>query len=386
VKSRSTPARRVLGPREDPRVPALIDWFAGHPRSLPWRRGRTPYRIWVSEVLLQQTRVAQAAPYYRRFLRAFPTVTALARASEEQVLKAWEGAGYYARARNLHRAARYLVRERAGALPRRSEELRELPGVGPYIAAAVASLAFQEPVVALEANGLRVLARWTLERGDPRRPTVRRRLERWAGARLPAREPGRFNEALMELGETVCLPLRPACGDCPVAAHCRARQELPDPATLPARRPRPAKPRIEAAVVAVRRRGRWLVLRRPSSGLLGGLWELPGGKVETDERPIDAARRELREETGLRAGPLVAWGLFHHEYSHFRVALHLFRAFGARGAVRCHGRRHRWVGLAELRRLPLPRATLKMLPSLRETEAGDRASPGSGSRRGRTAA
>ena len=355
----------------------LLEWFASHRRPLPWRRRPTPYRIWVAEVLLQQTRVAQAAPYFIRFLQKFPTVQALARATEQEVLKAWEGAGYYARARHLHRAARQLVDERDGQIPHRSAELRELPGVGPYIAAAVASLAFHEPDVALEANGLRVLSRWTLERGDPRRAAVRERLRRWALERRPPARSGEFNEALMELGETVCLPAHPRCEACPMASHCRARQELPDPGAIPVRRPTRTKPLVEAAVVAATRRGRWLVLRRPSSGLLGGLWEFPGGKMNPGERPSAAARREFREETGLDAGPLEELGVVRHEYSHFRVALHLFRSRTSRGRLRARGRRHRWVGWASLRRLPLPRATLKMLPVLRPPRSRDRVSRGS---------
>ncbi len=375
------PRRRSAGPRvtagADPRVRSLLVWFRRHRRPLPWRQHRTPYRIWVAEVLLQQTRVAQATPYFERFVRRFPTVRDLARTSEEQVLKAWEGAGYYARARHLHQAARILVRERGGQLPHRVEELRQLPGVGPYIAAAVASLAFHAPEVALDANGLRVLARWTLERRDPRRAPVRHRLVRWAEDRLPRTRSGEFNEALMELGETLCLPTHPRCDACPIASLCRARQELPDPGAIPARRPPRAKPLVVASVVAVTRAGRWLVLRRPSSGLLGGLWEFPGGKLRTHEPPVVAARRELREETGLTAGRLEKVGLFRHEYSHFRVTLHLFRSRSVGGKLRVRGRRHRWVGWTELRRLPLPRATLKMIPSLREAPAPDRVFPGS---------
>lgn len=386
MKIRPSPAGARPRGGVDPRVRALLAWFVGHRRPLPWRRHPTPYRIWIAEVLLQQTRVAQAVPYFERFVRKFPTVPALARATEEQVLKAWEGAGYYARARHLHQAAQQLVAERGGALPARSEELRQLPGVGPYIAAAVASLAFHGPDVALDANGLRVLARWTLERGDPRSAAVRRRLHRWALDRRPPARSGEFNEGLMELGETVCLPRRPRCEKCPVAPHCRARQELPDPGAIPARRPPRSKPLVVAAVVAASRRGRWLVLRRPSTGLLGGLWEFPGGKLQRGERPEAAARRELREETGLTAGPLDYLGLFRHEYSHFRVALHLFRSRSVRGGLRTRGRRHRWAGWAELRRLPLPRATLTMIPSLAQAPGPDRVSRGSGSRPGRSGA
>lgn len=302
------------------------------------------------------------------------------------MLKVWEGAGYYARARNLHRAARWLMRERAGRLPERSAQLRQLPGVGPYIAAAVASLAFGEPVVALDSNGRRVLARWTLERSDPRNVRVSRRLERWVLGRVPPQRMGEFNEALMELGETLCQPRHPNCGRCPVAADCRARQELPDPGQVPVLRRSRTKPLVIGAVTAVERGGRWLMLRRPSTGLLGGLWEFPGGKLEPGETPEAAGRRELREETGLSTGALEPIATIRHEYSHFRVALHLFRARSPRGRIRARGRRHRWVGTRELRRLPLPRATVKMIPFLERRPDPGRASPDSGSHPGRTAA
>jgi A/G-specific adenine glycosylase len=372
--------------RRDPRVDRLLAWFAQHRRPLPWRRAPTPYRIWVAEVLLQQTRVAQALPYYERFVRAFPTVRALARATEGDVLKAWEGAGYYARARNLHRAARTIVQQYGGELPRSPSELEALPGIGPYIAAAVASLAFGERVPALEANGLRVVARWTLEMGDIRRPAVRRRLADWLVARWPPGRAGAVNEALMELGETVCLPRRPRCPECPVAAVCAARQSLPDPSVLPRRARARTRPHVEAAVVAVRHRGRWLLLRRPSEGLLGGLWEFPGGKIEPGEAPSAAASRELREETGLVARDLQPVGTIRHEYSHFAVTLHIFEAAVADPAwPHTGGRAKRWVAPGKLSELALPRATLKAVQALtHRTEAGT-ASPDSGSRRGRTA-
>lgn len=326
--------------------------------------------------MLQQTRVAQAVPYFERFLRRFPSLRVLAAASEEQVLKVWEGAGYYARARNLHRAARQLVREQGGRIPRRSAELRKLPGVGPYIAAAVASLAYGEPILALDSNGRRVLARWTLERSDPSSARFSRRLERWAVRHVPPERLGEFNEALMELGETLCRPTGPQCAVCPAASACRARQELPDPGAIPSRRRRGPKPLVLGAVTAIEREGRWLVLRRPSAGLLGGLWEFPGGKLEPGESPEAAGRRELREETGLTVDVLDHVATVRHEYSHFRVALHLFRSRSPRGRLRVRGRRHRWVGMRELRRLPLPRATLKMIPFLRPARDPGRVSRG----------
>ncbi len=367
--------------RPSPRLAtALLTWFRAHRRPLPWRGPKDPYRIWVAEVLLQQTRVAQAVPYFERFLRRFPTVRALAEASPSVVLKAWEGAGYYARARNLHAAARLLVRTNHGRVPRTVEALERMPGVGRYTARAVASLAFGVPVVALEANGLRVAARWTREEGDPREARVRERLESALAAALPRAAAGTFNEAVMELGETVCLPAVPRCDACPVAFGCRAYLELDDPASLPRRERSPPRPHVRGAVVVLEHRGRWLVQRRPPNGLLGGLWEFPGGKIEPGEEPKDAARRELREETQGSAGRLSPAGVVHHEYSHFTVELHVFR--GTVGSRRpTTGPTRRWVTRGQFERLPVPRATEKIVRLLRD---GGRSSPGSGPHRGRT--
>jgi A/G-specific adenine glycosylase len=362
----------------------LLAWFDAQRRTLPWRLDRDPYRLWVAEVLLQQTRVAQAVPYFERFVARFPDLRSLARADEEEVLKVWEGAGYYGRARRLHAAARHVVERGRGRLPTTRAELAQLPGVGPYIAAAVASLAFDEPVVALEANGLRVAARLRLERGDVRRPPVRRRLELELARYLPTDRPGAFNEAIMELGETVCLPRAPACPRCPLGPNCRAFQELDDPASIPRPHRRPRRPTVVAAIVVVDRRGRWLVRRRPPAGLLGGLWEFPGGKPGPRETLAQAARREVREETGLRLQELTKVGIVHHAYSHFSVQLHVFRA-NARGRVRSERPYAllRWVAPREFELLPRPMATRKAIQLLAPTAAASR---GSGSRPGRTAA
>lgn len=346
---------------------ALLAWFDTHRRPLPWRTDRDPYRVWVAEVLLQQTRVAQAIPYFERFVARFPTLNDLARAPEEAVLKAWEGAGYYARARHLHAAACVLVRERGGRWPRTSAEWRQLPGVGPYIAAAVASLAFGSDDLALEANGWRVGARLGLVEVDVRSSAAQRSIRELLERVAPRGKRGPFNEALMELGETVCLPVAPRCPECPWAGSCRARRELPDPGALPRRRPHRRPPTVEAAVVAVHRRGRWLVQRRPPRGLLGGLWELPGGKLEPGETAEAAARRELAEETGLRpVGAVQPIGVVHHTYSHFRIRLHVFRVDRVAGRLRSDPAvPRRWVTDAEFARLPRPKATEKVMARLK---------------------
>jgi len=376
------PAPANVVPLSPALAPALTRWYRRHRRALPWRADRDPYRVWVAEVLLQQTRVAQAIPYFERFVSLFPTVEALARAPVGRVLKAWQGAGYYARAHRLHAAARLLVRERDGRLPSTVEELESLPGVGPYIARAVASIAFDRPCVALEANGLRVAARWTREEGPVQDPTVRSRLENTLSSIVPVRAPGTFNEAVMELGETVCLPTRPNCPACPVAFACRARLELEDPGRIPV--PVRRKPRrvVRAAVVVLTGSGgRWLVQRRAASGLLPGLWEFPGGQIERRERPEAAARRELREETGLEVGRLVRLGVVRHAYSHFTVELHAFAGRCRGGPGKGSGPTRRWLTPSEFARLPVPKATEKVVAL---TRAGPgTASPGSGSRRGR---
>ncbi len=340
--------------------PELLRWFDRHRRPLPWRRDRDPYRIWVAETLLQQTRVAQAAPYFERFVARFPSVRTLARAREGEVLKSWEGAGYYARARRLRHAARIVVGEHGGRLPRTVEALEQLPGVGPYTARAIASLAFDRPVVALEANGLRVAARWVREQRPLASAGVRPRLERVLASVLPSGRPGSFNEAVMELGETVCRPRAPRCPVCPVAFACRARRELADPGSIPRSATRPPRPRVRAAVAVVVLGDRWLVQRRPPGGLLGGLWEFPGGRIETGEDPRDAARRELSEETGAKARRWRALGIVRHAYSHFSVELHVFRATDLQAPPRL-GAARRWVTREELARLPIPRATQKIV-------------------------
>lgn len=359
---RSPPVARV----EPGRVAeALLAWYRTHRRPLPWRTPvRDPYRTWVAEVLLQQTRVAQALPYFAAFVARFPTVRALARARPAAVLKAWQGAGYYARARRLRAAAVEVVRRHGGELPRTVVELERLPGIGPYTARAIAAIAYDEPVVPIDGNVLRVVARWTGEERDPAGRAARTALARYLEQARPAHDAGAFAEGLMELGETVCLPRRPRCDACPVAFGCRAVRELEDPGSLPRRAARSRRPHVRAAVVAVARGDRWLVQRRPVGGLLGGLWEFPGGKIERGETPVGAARRELREETGLTAGRLRPVGVVRQGYSHFSVELHVFRTESRERPPGGAGRR--WATLEEIVRLPLPRATEKIVQALRD--------------------
>ncbi|MBL8953884.1 MAG: A/G-specific adenine glycosylase [Myxococcaceae bacterium] len=253
---------------------ALLRWFDLHKRDLPWRGQRDPYAIWVSEIMLQQTQVSTVIPYYRRFLKRFPTVRALSAAALADVLGQWKGLGYYSRARNLHRAAQAIVAEHGGELPRTAAGLRELPGFGRYTSGAVASIAFGEEAPIVDGNVARVLSRVRAIEGLPGDKAREQRLWAEAAELVKGERPGTLNEALMELGATVCLPKAPLCLLCPVSAHCVALKtgrvdELP-PAKV-----RTARKRLELAVAVCRRRDRLLLARRPDAGLFGGLWELP---------------------------------------------------------------------------------------------------------------
>jgi A/G-specific adenine glycosylase len=273
-------------------------WFDRGHRDLPWRVERDPYRVLVSEMMLVQTTVAAAAPYFARFIARFPTPEALAAAPEAEVLKAWEGLGYYRRARQLHQAARILVQEHGGSVPDDPEALRRLPGVGRYIAGAVGSLAFDRPEPILEANTRRVLARllaWPLDLADKR---SRDRLWLAAERLVPPRGAGRFNEALMELGATVCTVRAPSCLICPIARDCQARAEGRQD-ELPVRTRRdPPRPVLERAAIVRRDDGRVLIVRRAPGGLWEGFWEFP----TIHEQGDDPARRSFGEPVGLAEG------------------------------------------------------------------------------------
>lgn len=339
----------------------LLPWFAKVARDLPWRRNRTPYRVLVSELMLQQTRVAQAIPYFRRFVARFPNFGSLAAAGLEDVLHVWQGLGYYGRARRLHALAREVVERRRGRLPVTEQELAALPGIGPYTAAAVASLAHGRQVAVVDGNVRRVLCRLLA------RPALApSEAQARADALLPAGRAAGFNEAMMELGATVCTPRKPACGRCPLRTVCAGFRQG-DPSRYPAARARKKVPHIiVGAAVTVDRRGRILIARRRATDMLGGLWEFPGGKREPGETMPACIRRELQEELGIETaiGPRLV--VVRHAYSHFTIELHAHfaRLVGGRPrALHCDG--FAWCAPADLDARPFSRADWKIIEALR---------------------
>jgi A/G-specific adenine glycosylase len=342
----------------------LLRWYRRNRRDLPWRRTADPWAIWISEVMLQQTQVQTVIPYYERFLARFPTPAALAAAPEQAVLKMWEGLGYYRRARNLQAAARAVVRDHAGRVPDDPADFAALPGVGRYTSGAVQSIAFGRAMPAVDGNAIRVIARWLGVTACVDLPRTRRLIERTAEALVPKTRPGDWNQAIMELGATICMPKNPRCGECPVAKQCRAfASKLQN--RIPRRKKRKAVPHVEVGVGIIWRRGRVLLCKRPADVMLGGLWEFPGGKRERGESVPACIRRELREECGLAVtvGPHLVD--VKHAYSHLRVTLRCYHCQAGAGRVRLLGCDDaRWVRPQDLRRYPLPAANVRIVAAV----------------------
>jgi len=331
----------------------ILAWYRRARRDLPWRRTRDPWAIWVSEAMLQQTRVDVVIPYYERFLERYPDPGALARADLDEVLGLWAGLGYYSRARNL-KAAAERVSASGGRVPDSVDALMSLPGIGRYTAGAIASIAFDRPAPIVDGNVARVLARLHGIREPVDAPAGTARLWAEAEALAAGPHPGDLNQAVMELGATVCTPRAPRCPACPVARRCAARA-AGDPETLPRRAPRRAPRRVHAVAALVLRGGRALAVQRPARGLLGGLWELPGGAV-AGARAADAAAlaRILLERAGLEVGAVDRVGRLEHGFTHRALELRLFRCAAKPGRVRLAGwQRHRWVTPATFAKLPL---------------------------------
>ncbi|MCL4257391.1 MAG: A/G-specific adenine glycosylase [Anaerolineales bacterium] len=343
----------------------LLRWYHARRRSLPWREQPEPYAVWVAEIMAQQTRLETMLPYYQRWMRRFPTVQALAAAREQQVLNAWEGLGYYSRARNLHKAARQLVAEAGGQMPRSAARLRELPGVGAYTAGAIASLAFGEDVPAVDGNAVRVLSRLFDVEEPVQTAAGQQRLWALAAEHLPAGQAAEYNQALMDLGATLCSP-RPKCGECPLGAQCLAygrgtqllRPVKQRPAELPVRR---------YAAAVLWQGGKVLVLQRPLRGLLAGMWEFPNVLLQNAAAKTQLARG-LRTELGARVKVGAALGEFEHTYSHFRAELRVYDC-QLMGEFNKPARPHKWLTPRSLGRLPMGKLDRSVADRLQERHA-----------------
>lgn len=344
---------------------ALLQWYARYGRPLPWRETQDPYVIWISEIMLQQTQVKTVIPYYERWLDQFPTIEALAAADQQQVLKQWQGLGYYARARNLHRAAQQIVQQYQGQFPDDFALVLGLAGIGRTTAGGILSAAFNQPVPILDGNVKRVLARLTGLAVPPSKATAQ--LWELSAQLLDPDYPRAFNQALMDLGATRCTPKQPNCPNCPWLQACYANHKTMQN-KLPVTETKAPIPRKQIGVAVIwNDQGQILIDRRPQQGLLGGLWEFPGGKVEPGETIEACIRREILEEIGINieVGPHLI--TIEHTYTHFHVTLnvhHCRHLSGEPQPIECD--EVRWVTPAELDQFPFPKANLTIIEALQQ--------------------
>ena len=342
----------------------LLNWYDKKKRDMPWRKNLDPYRILVSEFMLQQTQVKTVIPYFNKWMKSFPTVKKLSEADESYVLKHWEGLGYYSRARNLLKSAIKIQSDYGGKVPDSFSELLKLPGVGRYTAGAVLSIAYDKKVPVLDGNVKRVLSRLMLLNENGNNQKSETRLWNTMERLLPENDCGDFNQAFMELGATVCLPRNPLCNECPLKQLCRAKQSgkqelFPPPKTTI----KISKIQVSAAVIF--KQGRVYIQQRKTQGLMGGLWEFPGGKMETGETEEECLRREIKEELGInvRIGDKIM--THRHSYTRFRVTLHVFQCqihSGKLSPIECDD--WKWVKPEELVQFPFPAANVKIIKHL----------------------
>jgi len=349
---------------------ALLNWYSQNARDLPWRKDPQPYPVWVSEIMLQQTRVETAIPYFERWMKRFPTLAALASASQQQVLAAWEGLGYYGRARNLQRAAQIVMDEYGGDLPASRVELSKLPGIGRYTAGAISSIAFGLDAAALDGNIRRVLARLFDVSEPARSPAGEKRLWELAEIHLPHGRAAEYNQALMDLGAMICTPRQPDCKRCPLHLDCLAlaRGTTEERPALQKRQPTPHYI-VTAAVIW--REGNVLITQRPANGLLGGLWEFPGGKQQPGEDLARCLQREIREELETEIQVGAELGVYRHAYTHFKVTLHAFRCCLENGGQPrpIQVQDLRWVAPGELENYPMGKIDRQISRDLQSVEA-----------------
>jgi len=347
----------------------LLEWYRDNKRILPWRNTGTPpdiYKIWVSEVMLQQTQVSTVIPYYNRFLEAFPTVEELAKAPEEKVLKLWEGLGYYNRVRNIHKAAAKVVTQFQGIIPGTPDVFKTLPGVGPYILAAVMSIARNHPLAAVDGNVIRVFCRFRGLKENVRKGSVKKQITGELNRIIPHEVPGDFNQAMMELGALICTPKKPVCNQCPLQEGCKALA-MGTTGEIPYKSPSRTVPRYQVAIAVIARGKTFYIQKRPSRGHLGGMWEFPGGKGEAAETPEQTLVRECVEELKVQVVIESKLARVAHIYSHFHIDLHVFICrLEDESHLPSPSLPHNWITIDQLAEYPFPGANHKFFPALKE--------------------
>jgi A/G-specific adenine glycosylase len=349
----------------NPFTPALLAWYDRVAAELPWRGTGDAYRVWLSEIMLQQTQVETVKPYYERFLDAYPTVEALASAPLDDVLKRWEGLGYYSRARNLHRAAQIVTMEYGGRFPETAAELQTLPGIGRYTAGAIASIAYGQRAPVLDGNVIRVFSRLLDLTEDITQPRTQAKLWQTAQDWLPEKRVGDYNQALMDLGRLICKPRTPFCSTCPIREYCLAF-ERGTQNQRPVKKAKTETPHYDVtAGIIWNERGQLLIAQRPLDGLLGGLWEFPGGKKEAHETLAECLQRELREELGIEVEVGELFTKVKHGFTHFKITLHAFTCRHLTGEPQAFGvRAWAWVKPEELSAYSFGRADRRVIEAM----------------------
>jgi A/G-specific adenine glycosylase len=356
---------------------SLLEWYSKHKRDLPWRRSKNPYYIWISEVMLQQTRVDTVIPYFHRFIEKFPTVEALSTAPEDEVLKAWEGLGYYSRARNLQSAVREVHEKYGGQVPSDKKEISSLKGVGPYTSGAILSIAYNKPEPAVDGNVMRVLSRYFLIEEDIMKPSTRVRMEGLAQELIVDGTASDFNQALMELGAMVCTPRSPHCLTCPVMEHCSAREEGMEESLPIKKKAKPPRPEYRAVawIEGVgENEGKWLIRQRPQEGLLARMWELPHGELEqsewrTDDIHTAELQAQLLNQEGISLKPAQFMMDAEHTFSHIHWNLKVYKC--RLSEPNYQGERshlipfhYRWIGLNEMEQYAFPNVFIRIMKAL----------------------
>jgi len=349
----------------------LLDWYDQNKREMPWRDCDDPYKIWVSEIMLQQTRVDQATPYFNRFMEHFPNVNDLAKADQQEVLKVWEGLGYYSRARHLHAASKLVVQEFEGNVPDNWDDITELKGVGPYTASAVLSIAFQKKHAVVDGNVIRVLSRYLGIEDDVRSTFTKNAIQDAADELISEERPGDFNQAVMELGATVCTPSNPNCGECPIQGNCVAYKTAKTE-EIPYKSSAKKRPHHQIGVgIVMNEDEEVLIALRPDDAMLGGMWEFPGGKQEEGENIKDTVKRELKEELDIDISITKPFMKLDHAYSHFKITLHAYLCELANGKPKPKSSQEiRWIAINELSDYPFPKANRKLTEKLMNLNKG----------------